>query len=428
MDKKSLIENKIIANLKNYGELEGLYQTRPSHFISWLTEALQHYPDSEALQVWNARINYKKTGSGQGENSSSGQINFIILLSFLSFFLVKLPFIFTAIPEEWFAGRFYSIIIIGSLICYFLKNRVQQKKQKIGIIFTLLCSTLFMGLLLPYNNTDSDSILMAEIYMLLFLFTVLGSAFMAGEWREDKARISFIRYLGEMIIYTAIILLGGIVLTIITIDLFETVGFYGFADLYIDNIVPLGLVAAPIVATCLYDTVLKERSNIANLIANIFAPLFLITVVFYLLTLLFALDTPYSNREFFIILNGLLVIIWCITVFSIAGGEGEYKRESFSSYITLSLIIATITLNAISLSAVFFRIFAYGISPNKTVVIGSNILLFVHLILICISYKNYCKNTIQYNVLIGSITRFLPIYTLWSFVVIIILPILFQYK
>ena len=40
--------------------------------------------------------------------------------------------------------------------------------------------------------------------------------------------------------------------------------------------------------------------------------------------------------------------------------------------------MTTLIINGLALSAILFRVFEYGISPNKVVVSGVNILIFTH--------------------------------------------------
>ena len=53
--------------------------------------------------------------------------------------------------------------------------------------------------------------------------------------------------------------------------------------------------------------------------------------------------------------------------------------------------MTTLIINGVALSAILFRVFEYGISPNKVVVSGVNILIFTHLIVILIAYFRYIK-------------------------------------
>ena len=94
--------------------------------------------------------------------------------------------------------------------------------------------------LLP-NVKSSQSIVMSQIHMPLFFLFILSISFIDSDWKNIKDWLTFIRYLGEMVIYVIIILIGGIVLTFITIELFDLIGI-SIEKWYIEYIVILGLV------------------------------------------------------------------------------------------------------------------------------------------------------------------------------------------
>ena len=415
------MKNEIVTNIAAPENLERLYRRDKFQFEDWLVEAIKMFPDSETLKVWHARVNYTSFPSGKRENK--GLIS-IFILSLLSFTLLKLPSIFQ-IQERWFYSRFSAIIVIISLIIYFLITKNHSQNKKIIIICCIFFSIIFMGLL-P-NVISSQSILMSQIHMPLFLLSVLSISFINSDWKNIENWLTSIRYLGEMIIYVIVILIGGIVLTFITIELFHLIGI-SIENWYIEYIVILGLASAPIVATYLYDIVLKQKSNIANIIANTFSPLFLVTVVCYLIAMSYAQKSPYSDRDFLITFNGLLIAVWAITVFSISG-IGNFKKNKLILNINISLIVTTLIINGIALSAILFRVFEYGISPNKVVVSGANILIFTHLIVILIAYFRYIKSEHRTaKILTESVANFLPIYTVWSLFVVAILPFIFNFK
>ena len=135
----------------------------------------------------------------------------------------------------------------------------------------------------PTGITQVEKRAVRESVPLLFLF-ILSISFIDSDWKNIKDWLTFIRYLGEMVIYVIIILIGGIVLTFITIELFDLIGI-SIEKWYIEYIVILGLVSTPIVATYLYDIVLRQKSNISNIIDNTFSSLFLITVICYLIAM-----------------------------------------------------------------------------------------------------------------------------------------------
>ena len=278
--------------------------------------------------------------------------------------------------------------------------------------------------LLP-NDPDSASIVMSQIHLPMLLAWLLALSYMADDWKNPEARLRYIRYVGEMVIYATLILFGGIVLTSLTIGLFSLIGLE-IERWYMEHVVVWGLIASPLVATYLYDVILNRESRLATLIANIFAPLFLITVVAYLMAMLYAQKSPYSDREFLIIFNGLLLIVWGITVFSLAG-------RTFSSFkaidaINISLVSVTLIINTIALSAILFRLIEYGVTPNKVAVTGANLLIFIHLVLILAQYIRQLKTTAHPEKLTQTVVSYLPVYPVWSIFIVVVLPILFQFE
>ncbi|HWQ41046.1 MAG TPA: hypothetical protein VN456_03325 [Desulfosporosinus sp.] len=84
--------------------------------------------------------------------------------------------------------------------------------------------------------------------------------------------------------------------TALTIGLFEAIQV-NIKDFYINNIVIYGVAASPFVGTYLA----KARGitkNIAPYLAKVFSPLVLITLGFYLATIIVAQKNPYTDREF----------------------------------------------------------------------------------------------------------------------------------
>lgn len=413
------MNNKIIVLIDNPEKLEELYHLQKSNFKVWLKEAINQAPQSETLKVWDARLNYSSPTSGSLERKG---LMVVVLLSLLSFVLVKIP-AFSSISDGWFYPRFVPIILVSTLMVYFSNSNAISMTQRLLVFGGVLFSAIFMGFL-P-NEESSATIIMSMVHMPLFLLSFLAITFMSESWKSGESRLKFIRYLGEIIIYGTIILLGGVVLTGITIGLFSLIDI-SIEKWYGEYIVVLGLVATPVVATYLYDTVLKRSSSIATIIANTFSPLFLVTVICYLVAMFFAQKSPYSDRDFLITFNGLLILVWGITVFSIAG-QNKVEESKIVSIVNIALISTTLVINITALSAILFRLLEFGVTPNRVVVTGSNILIFIHLASILAAYFRVIKGN-HPKLLLNAVTNFLPFYTVWSFFVIVVLPFVFKFK
>lgn len=415
-----MCDNPIIKKLDNPSELEHLYRENPSNFQSWLAVANDMHGDSMLLAAWNARLGYTKPTSSLKSNRNSIVTTF--LYSLFALLLIKLPVIIS-VEGSWFYPRFAPIIVIGSLVAYFATRSKLGSRQYLLLATSMIVGSVVM-LMMP-DIEKSHSIVMSQIHMPLALLSILGVSFMAFEWRDLDARLHYIRYLGEVIIYLTIVLLGGAILMAITYGLFSLIDI-SLKGWYEEYFLVWGLVASPIVATFLFDTVLERDSKIATIVANVFSPLFLLTVIAYLIAMFVQQESPYSDRAFLIIFNGLLLVVWGIAVFSIAGRTETSSR--MSDTVNICLVFTTLIINTIALSAIVFRIGEYGISPNKLAVVGANICIFIHLILILMEYIKQMKSEFNTQKLTDVIAKYLPIYSAWSVFIVVCLPLIFGYE
>jgi hypothetical protein len=89
------------------------------------------------------------------------------------------------------------------------------------------------------------------------------------------------------------------------------------------------------------------------------------------------------------------------------------------------LSIITVIIDLIALSAIFYRLGTFGITPNRLAVLGSNILILGNLVLIIIDlYKvNFRKALISGVEL--TIAKYLPVYLIWILFVVFGFPLIF---
>jgi hypothetical protein len=229
-----------------------------------------------------------------------------------------------------------------------------------------------------------------------------------------------------MTIYASVILLGGMVLTAITLSLFSLIKV-DIHDWYFEYVVVLGLTAAPIVATFLYDVALGRASRIATIIANVFSPLFLITICAYLATIIIEGKSPFTDRDFLITINGLLFVVLAITVFSISG-KSENGNNRLIDYVNVGLILTTFIINMYALSAILFRWAEYGLTANRVAVTGINILIFGHLVILLKVYISQLKEHASFKRLLNAVAQYLPVYSGWSLIIVVVLPIAFWFE
>lgn len=411
--------NQILENLENPEFLERTYHCDPNKFEAELDIALKQNPESETLRVWYARLSYVPSVIGKKIS-----ITLLVVICLISGALTKIP-VFFLIDSEWFYPRYAPLIVFTSLITYFLITTPNIKIRKIVIFSMAICSAYLM--VLPQNSdSDSASVTMALVHLPLFSFSLLAVSFMSENWQSVEARIDFIRYIGEMGIYAVLILLGGMVLTGITLGLFSLIDL-DIDQWYFEYIVVLGLVSSPLVATYIFDIVQDRQSKFAPILSNVFSPLFLITILAYLIATFYQGKSPFTDRDFLIVFNGLLLVILALTIFSISGKK-RARGSQVSDYVNVLLVTATLIVNIVALSAILFRWVEHGTTVNRIVVTGANVLIFFHLVLLLLQYVKHIKLNTGIQSLESTIAKYLPVYTAWSVIVSVLIPVMFKFE
>jgi hypothetical protein len=225
---------------------------------------------------------------------------------------------------------------------------------------------------------------------------------------------------------TALIVIAGGILTGLTINLFLLIGF-NIENIYFEYFGIFGLAAAPVVGTYLTQSNPQLVGKVSPVIARIFSPLVLVMLVIYLIAIIYSGKDPYNDREFLLIFNALLIGVMALIFFSVAESSRSDKSH-WEIQVLLLLSIATIIVNGIALSAILFRISEWGITPNRTAVLGSNALILINLVMVATKLIKVLSKKAEVNDVGKAITFFLPIYSSWAVVVTFLFPFLFGFK
>jgi hypothetical protein len=123
----------------------------------------------------------------------------------------------------------------------------------------------------------------------------------------------------------------------------------------------------------------------------------------------------------------MLIGVMGIIVFSISETSIN-RRQKFNELVLFILSIITLIIDLVALSAIFYRLSEYGVTPNRLAVLGSNILIFGNLIMIMIDFFkiNFKKSEIKIVEL--TFSKYLPIYLLWTLIVVFGFPLIFGMK
>jgi hypothetical protein len=300
--------------------------------------------------------------------------------------------------------------------------------RKLPLKVCLVVLAVFIGAALYINlmplSLESDAMILSCIHLPLVGWSLLGIVYTGGSIRQWEQRPEFLRYNGDVIVMGSLIVSGIMILSGITIGLFSLIGL-SIADFYTKWILITELAAAPLMATYVIRFNPQLVNKVSPVIARIFSPVVLVTLVSYLIGIAIAQKDPYNDREFLLLFNGLLVGVLAIIFFSVV--ELQRTNESkLALWIIFLLAIVTIIVNVIALSAILYRIGSWGFTPNRTAVLGGNILFFVNLVLITLQLLKQLRGTTpDVNSVEKSIALFMPVYAIWAAVVTFFFPLIF---
>ena len=415
---------KIKENINNPEELEKLYRDDKKSFESGFEKIYPEIENSEMAKFWKIRLDFDKTPDKVKRYSPD--IFIMISVCLLVGFLIKIPDLFKInLTNQLFYEKNAGIIFFFGLTIYTMWTKRNLSYKRLAILlFTFIVSIIYINLL-P-SDRDSASINLVYIHMPVLMWCTFGLVFIDFNLKDRSKRIEFIRHNGDLAILGAIILIAGGIMTGITIGLFDAIKI-NIHKFYMENVVIIGLVAAPVVDAYIIKNYTTMTNKIAPVIANIFSPLVLLTLIIYLIAILFSGKDPYNDRNFLVIFNIMLLGVMGIIVFSISETSIN-RKQKFNEMILFSLSIVTTIIDLIALSAIFYRLVEYGATPNRLAVLGSNILIFFNLILIVIDlYKTNFKEMSIAKVEL-TISKYLPLYIIWTLIVIFGFPTIFSMK
>jgi len=411
---------QIKSILDNPNQLEKLYRENKTAFKKDFNSLYPDIKENTTAKIWNERLNFESEEISWG---TKNELIFVIFASIITGFIAKLPHYF-GFTEELFYSRNIAFVVFPLLATYFVWKQNTPIKRIVIASIAILVSVFYINYL-P-NNNQSDTLILTCLHLPLFLWAVLGFTYLGDQVKNNQRRLEFLRYNGDLVVMTAIILLAGGLFTALTINLFRLIDI-PIEEFYFKNIGIWGLAASPIVGTYLVQTNPQLVNKVSPIIAKIFTPIVLVTLVVYLIAVIYTGKDPYQDREFLLIFNMLLIGVMAITFFSIA----ESSKTSGSKITTLMLFalsIVTIVVNGIALSAIVFRISEWGITPNRLAVLGSNILVLLNLLYMSYRLFKTVKDKNEIENVGNSIAYFLPFYSLWTIVVTFLFPVLFNFR
>lgn len=414
------MKEAIISNLDNPVELEQLYQDNKTTFKTAFNAVYPDIKEKTVAQVWHARLNFDTTDISWGTGK---ELLFVIIASLLAGLIAKIPE-FAGLSEEYFYPRNLSFIVFPFLTAYFAWKQKTPTRQIIIVSVVMLVSAIYINML-P-DNPGSDTLILACIHLPLLLWAATGFTFTGNHPTDYQRRLDYLRFNGDLVVMTTILMIAGALLTGITLGLFKIIDIE-IETFYFKYIAVWGASAAPIAGTYLVRTNPQLVNKVSPVIAKVFTPLVLVMLVVYLGAVIYTGKDPYNDREFLMLFNGLLIGVMAIILFSVAENTKQ-PGNKWAPVLLSCLSIITVIINGIALSAIIFRIAEWGITPNRLAVLGSNLLILANLVIVTYKLVQSARNSNASAGVEKSIAAFLPVYVIWTIVVTFLFPVLFNFK
>lgn len=411
--------NLIIENIDNPHELERMYRKDPKAFKKSFSQAWAQKPDSQVLGAWYERLHFKETANAEKKSLFQKGFLFMGMLAILAGISTRIIFYF--VEQEVIAPINLAFGVIPFIVAYFVYHNTPKKSIIYSLIALFLISGIYLNTL-PLNY--KDSIILAYLHLPIFLWVLVGLAFTGNEYSKGSTRLAYIKFNLEYVLLYASMAVSGMILAVFTMRLFSFVDL-DIGEFYFSNVVLFGAAALAIVAAYLVSMNLKLAKNITPYISKIFSPLVLITLLIYLITVIWVGKNPFLDRNFLMAFNGILLGVLAVTIFSIVESDSDEKKN-ISDYINFALIVLALIIDTVALSAIVFRLSSYGITPNRLAVLGVNILIWANLIWIMFSYMRFLQSKSGPTAIQDAVTKYLPIYGLWAAFVIFTFPLIFN--
>lgn len=408
------MKTEISTHLHDPAYLESLYRSNRMAFKQAFNDLLPTIKGDPVADCWHARINYADESIHWG---SRKELLIVLIAAATAGFVVQFPALF-GFDKEFFYTRNIGFILLVPLAMYFAWRHSLRKGKLAFLLSTVLASLVFINLL-P-GDSESDVVVLSSLHVVFILWSVLGFAF-GGE--ASGQRIRFLTFNGDLLVMMALIVISGAILSGITIALFAAIGLH-IEDVYFQYVAVTGAVAVPLVASYLIQTNPQLVGKVSPVIARIFCPLVLVMLLIYLVAMVYGGKDPYTDRDFLLAFNVMLIGVLAIIFFSIAGTSPTTKSRVAIGIVSLLAAVAAI-INTVALSAILFRISEWGITPNRAAVLGANALVLVHLIWVLTQLIRVLRSDAPITQVQRAVARYLPIYSLWALIVTFFFPLIF---
>jgi hypothetical protein len=324
--------------------------------------------------------------------------------------------------HEMFYARNFSLFVFPLLTGYFVWKRRLGVRSWLWLAVAFVAAVIFANVY-PFQ-TGSDTEALTALHLPIALWLPVGISYAGGRWGESEGRMDFVRFSGELLIYYALIALGGGVLIGLTAGMFGAIGI----DLepVLEEWLPCGVLGAVIVASWLVEAKQSVIENMAPVLTRLFTPLFALALLVFLGTMVFTGRGIDIERNALIAFDLVLVLVLGLLLYSISARDPETPPGAFDQLLVL-LLVSALVADAFALAAIGARISEFGFTPNRVAALGENLILLGNLGWSTVLYVRFLRGHDSFAIIERWQTAYLPAYSVWAALVVVGFPLVFGF-
>jgi hypothetical protein len=362
-------------------------------------------------------------------NTSYAETLVVLGLAVAAALAIKVPALFgirlspdNELPP--FYVRNASLFVFPLLTLYFVWKRGLNFVSGLWLALPFAAGAVFANV---YSfRTRGDTEVLTALHLPIALWLAVGFAYVRGRWFADGGRMNFVRFSGELVIYYVLIALGGGVLTGFTLMMFAAIDMN--AAWFVGGwLVPCGAAGAVIIGSWLVEAKQSVIENMAPVLTRLFTPLFTVLLLAFLATMAWTGSPINVKREVLIGFDLLLVLVVGLVLYA-ASARDPQARPDFFDGLQLLLVVSALVVDGVALAAIAARISEFGFTPNRVAALGENLILLINLAWSAWLYACFLRHRGSFAVLERWQIAYLPVYSIWAALVVVMFPPMFGYR
>jgi hypothetical protein len=363
----------------------------------------------------------------QSAHTSHAETLVVLSLAVAAALAIKVPALFGLRldgGDEPFYARNASLFVFPLLTLYFVWKRGSGVASGLWLALPFAAGAVFANVY-PFPKR-SDTEVLTALHLPIALWLAVGFAYVRSRWFADGGRMDFVRFSGELAIYYVLIALGGGVLTGFTMMMFNSIGIK--ADWLASGwLIPCGAAGAVIIGSWLVEAKQSVIENMAPVLTRLFTPLFTLLLLVFLGTMAWTGSPIDVKREVLIGFDLLLVLVVGLVLYAASARDPQVPPDFFDG-LQLLLVVSALVVDGLALVAIAARISEFGFTPNRVAALGENLILLVNLAWSAWLYACFLRHRGSFAALEQWQIAYLPVYSVWAALVVVVFPPVFGYR